>query len=143
MCIKPTGVQLPRAVRPRAHRHRHRGAGEHPYPISNTPYPIPLPSHHSCYTHTHQISPKTSPTFVRGQFFGGMGSSLVSNWIAFIVVYIIYFKKSFNIMENYYLIAASILGECVCVCVCVRACVCMCVCVGVGVYVCVRVCLIV
>ncbi|KAJ1417587.1 hypothetical protein B484DRAFT_453931 [Ochromonadaceae sp. CCMP2298] len=42
------------------------------------------------------------------QHFGGMGSSLVSNWIAFIVVYIIYCKKSFSITENFYSIVASI-----------------------------------
>ena len=36
-----------------------------------------------------------------GQFIGGIGSSFMSNWIAFVLFYIVFRHKSFEIMKNY------------------------------------------
>lgn len=43
------------------------------------------------------------------QLTAGVGGSLVSNWIAFIALYIILYRRKFNIFENYYYILATCL----------------------------------
>jgi hypothetical protein len=43
------------------------------------------------------------------QLLCGIGGSLVSNWIAFIALYIILYRKKFNIFENYLYIMLSCL----------------------------------
>ena len=42
-----------------------------------------------------------------GQFSGGIGSSIMSNWIAFILFYVVIFEKSFDIIRNYSFIVLS------------------------------------
>ena len=42
-----------------------------------------------------------------GQFIGGIGSSIMSNWISFILFYVVIFEKSFDIMRNYSFILLS------------------------------------
>lgn len=42
-----------------------------------------------------------------GQLIGGIGSSLISNWIAYVVLYVVYYKKSIDIMRNYKFMLAS------------------------------------
>jgi hypothetical protein len=42
-----------------------------------------------------------------GQLIGGIGSSFVSNWIAFILFYVVVFKKAFDIVNNYMYIILS------------------------------------
>jgi hypothetical protein len=42
-----------------------------------------------------------------GQFSGGIGSSIMSNWIAFILFYVVIFEKSFDIIRNYSFILLS------------------------------------
>ena len=41
------------------------------------------------------------------QLVGGIGSSLISNWIAFVVFYVVYNKRSIDIMKNYNYMLAS------------------------------------
>ena len=42
-----------------------------------------------------------------GQLIGGIGSSVVSNWIAFILFYVVVFEKAFDIVNNYMYIILS------------------------------------
>ena len=42
-----------------------------------------------------------------GQQIGGIGSSIMSNWIAFILFYVVVFKKAFDIVNNYVYIILS------------------------------------
>jgi len=42
-----------------------------------------------------------------GQIIGGLGSSIISNWIAYAVFYIVVYLKSFDIMKHYHKILAS------------------------------------
>jgi len=42
-----------------------------------------------------------------GQFSGGIGSSIMSNWIAFILFYVVIYEKSFDIIRNYSFILLS------------------------------------
>ena len=43
------------------------------------------------------------------QLVGGIGSSLISNWIAFVVLYVVYNKRSIDIVGNYeYMLASAI-----------------------------------
>ena len=44
-----------------------------------------------------------------GQFIGGIGSSVMSNWIAFILFYVVVFEKTFDIIKNYmYILFSSV-----------------------------------
>jgi len=36
-----------------------------------------------------------------GQFIGGIGSSFMSNWISFVLFYVVFMQKSFEIIKNY------------------------------------------
>ena len=42
-----------------------------------------------------------------GQQIGGIGSSIMSNWIAFILFYVVVFEKTFDIVNNYMYIILS------------------------------------
>jgi hypothetical protein len=42
-----------------------------------------------------------------GQQIGGIGSSIMSNWIAFILFYVVVFEKTFDIVNNYVYIILS------------------------------------
>jgi hypothetical protein len=44
-----------------------------------------------------------------GQLIGGIGSSLASNWIAYVVLYVVYNKRSIDILRNYKYMLASAL----------------------------------
>lgn len=44
------------------------------------------------------------------QIVGGIGSSLISNWIAFVVLYVVCNKRSIDIMRNYkYMLASAVI----------------------------------
>lgn len=44
------------------------------------------------------------------QLVSGIGSSLISNWIAFVVLYVVYNKRSLDIMGNYkYMLASALI----------------------------------
>lgn len=44
------------------------------------------------------------------QLVGGLGSSLISNWIAYVVLYVVYNKRSIDIMRNYkYMLASAVI----------------------------------
>ena len=43
------------------------------------------------------------------QIVGGIGSSLISNWIAFVVLYVVYNKRSIDILRSYDMMLASAL----------------------------------
>ena len=44
------------------------------------------------------------------QFMGGIGSSIMSNWIAFVLFYVVIFEKSFDILKNYmYIILSTVI----------------------------------
>jgi len=45
-----------------------------------------------------------------GLFIGGIGSSIISNWIAFILFYVVVLEKPFDIMKNYmYIILSTVI----------------------------------
>jgi hypothetical protein len=44
------------------------------------------------------------------QLVGGLGSSLISNWIAYVVLYVVYNKRSIDILRNYkYMLASAVI----------------------------------
>jgi len=42
-----------------------------------------------------------------GQMIGGIGSSIITNWITFVVFYIVVYLKSFNVIKYYNKIVTS------------------------------------
>ena len=44
------------------------------------------------------------------EIIGGIGASFMSNWIAFVLFYVVVYKKSFDIMKNYmYIILSTVI----------------------------------
>ena len=44
------------------------------------------------------------------EIIGGMGASFMSNWIAFVLFYVVVYKKSFDVMKNYiYIILSTVI----------------------------------